>query len=142
MSQEEFQRQVLTKLTVLRVVQQQQGHLIGALVSRFARQNMEAQARNTPLITQPFQDYDDLKRFDATLNGTRKEAFIRELAAKGCANPAACTKRILQYLMTDLLAFHFSWQGRKGKCSFSQMQQPACITCNYLVFTYGHFTIS
>ncbi|XP_037523874.1 uncharacterized protein LOC119401263 isoform X2 [Rhipicephalus sanguineus] len=129
MSQEEFQRQVLTQLAGLRVVQQQQGQLLGDLVTRFARRNMEAQANSEPLVAMPFDDYGTLKQFDCTLTGTRKEVFIRELAVKGGANPAACTKRMLRYVMTDHLACQFSWQGRKGKLSFCQMQLPSCITC-------------
>ncbi|KAH7940110.1 hypothetical protein HPB52_021859 [Rhipicephalus sanguineus] len=128
-SQPKFQRQVLTQLAGLRVVQQQQGQLLGDLVTRFARRNMEAQANSEPLVAMPFDDYGTLKQFDCTLTGTRKEVFIRELAVKGGANPAACTKRMLRYVMTDHLACQFSWQGRKGKLSFCQMQLPSCITC-------------
>ncbi|KAH7968482.1 hypothetical protein HPB52_008930 [Rhipicephalus sanguineus] len=54
---------------------------------------------------------------------------IRELAVKGGANPAACTKSMLRYVMTDHLTCQFSWQGRKRKLSFCQMRLPSCITC-------------
>ncbi|XP_037558107.1 uncharacterized protein LOC119435267 [Dermacentor silvarum] len=129
MPQEEFQHQVLMKLSVLRVVQQQQGELLNALVSRFARGNMQSQAAKEPLISEPFDDYESLKRFDETLTGSRREDFIQELANKGGANPTTCTKRILRHVMTDFLGCQFSWQGRKGKHSFSQMKLSSCITC-------------
>ncbi|KAL1440349.1 hypothetical protein MTO96_001176 [Rhipicephalus appendiculatus] len=77
-SQPEFQRQIWTTLAVLRVVQQQQGQLIGEVASRFAKRHMEANA-DEPLIAEPFDDYDALQQFDSTLVGTRKEVFVSDL---------------------------------------------------------------
>ncbi|KAL1441853.1 hypothetical protein MTO96_008244 [Rhipicephalus appendiculatus] len=102
---EEFQHEVLLKLTVLRMVQKQHGELLHGLIGRL-RSN--AAKGNPALVSSPFSEYESLKQFDDKLTGQMKDIFVEELANKGGINAAACTKRILCYLLCDNLAAEFS----------------------------------
>lgn len=71
----EFQYQVLTRLTLLRMVQQQHGELLMSLTERMSRRHQPSKEPAVP--RSPFRDYESLKRFDTTLTGPKKEALVR-----------------------------------------------------------------
>ncbi|XP_075740094.1 uncharacterized protein LOC119162323 [Rhipicephalus microplus] len=106
------------------MVQKQHGELLHGLIGRF-RSN--AAKGNAPLVSSPFSEYESLKLFDDKLTGQMKDTLVEELANKGGSNAAACTKRILSYLLCDNLAAQFSWFGKKGKHQFSQLRLASCI---------------
>ncbi|CAN7974709.1 unnamed protein product, partial [Ixodes persulcatus] len=62
---EEFQREILTRLTVLRIVQQQQGELLRALTVRQTRGELVENLQL--LVSSPFDDVSSLKTFDSTI---------------------------------------------------------------------------
>ncbi|XP_077550914.1 uncharacterized protein LOC144164277 isoform X2 [Haemaphysalis longicornis] len=125
LSPEEFQYQVLTRLTLLRMVQQQHGELLMSLTERMSRRHQPSKEPAMP--RSPFRDYESLKRFDTTLTGPKKEALIEELSSQGGSTAAVCARRLLKLLLADSLAMEFSWFGKKGKHSFSQLRLAPCI---------------
>lgn len=72
----EFQYQVLTRLTVLRMVQQQHGDLITAFTTRYSRDKLQRLQEEEPVMKGPFNSYDELKHFDAKLSGSTRERFV------------------------------------------------------------------
>ncbi|XP_049270520.1 uncharacterized protein LOC119389874 [Rhipicephalus sanguineus] len=106
------------------MAQKQHGELIHGLIGRL-RSN--AAKGNAPLVSSPFSEYESLKQFDNKLTGQMKDVLVEELANKGGINAAACTKRILCYLLCDNLAAEFSWLGKKGKRRFSELRLASCI---------------
>ncbi|XP_037561639.2 uncharacterized protein LOC119440843 [Dermacentor silvarum] len=120
----EFQREVLTRLSVLRIVQQQQGELLTALTTRCTVK----QSDNAPqVVVGQFDSYDELKKFDQTLTGPVKEAVVQQLANIGGPSPESCTRRVLRSVLSDKLASTFSWHGRKGKNAFDCLLLSKCI---------------
>ncbi|KAH8032709.1 hypothetical protein HPB51_001407 [Rhipicephalus microplus] len=72
LTQEEFQHEVLVRLTALRMVQKQHGELLHGLIGRF-RSN--AAKENAPLVSSPFSEYESLKLFDDKLTGQMKDTL-------------------------------------------------------------------
>ncbi|XP_049518800.1 uncharacterized protein LOC119440276 [Dermacentor silvarum] len=73
----------------------------------------------TDLLEKPFCDITEFELFDQELseNAAMKSKLMRELAALGGRNVSLSTRRILEALMTQEVAVHYSWLGQKGKKS-------------------------
>ncbi|XP_064463677.1 uncharacterized protein LOC135374675 [Ornithodoros turicata] len=122
---QEFQKQVLRLLYILRHRQQQHGDMLQELCSRnaFPEQVLLPPA----LIRAPFGSVAQLEEFNSQMNDTRKEQLVRELAELGGTEFGAATRTALQYIMTDFVACEYSWKGQKGKRKFCILCFPAII---------------
>lgn len=119
----DFQRQVLRRLEVIQLLQQQQGEQL-AILTQQSRRDAPIAAR---LVSGPFHTMEELRAFDSSLVGDTKQAFVNELSQIGGDHVLKATRRILVYLMADELAAKFSWLGRKGKTNFSKFTMASCI---------------
>ncbi|XP_064482990.1 uncharacterized protein LOC135395832, partial [Ornithodoros turicata] len=119
---QEFQLQVLRNLNVLRLALQQQSDLLSQLTPA---SNGVVEAAQ--VITKPFNDAEDLDRFESRLTPSIEKQLVQELAILGGATPKAAVRRILAYIMTDELGQQYSWEGRKGKKIFKDLRLPSII---------------
>ncbi|KAL1436886.1 hypothetical protein MTO96_049282 [Rhipicephalus appendiculatus] len=122
--EEEFQREVLTRLSVLRIVQQQHGELLTALTTRHTMKDTD---KGPAVIVGRFDNHDELQKFDQTLTGSVREALIQQLATIGGPNPESSARRVLRTVLSDKLAAKFSWNGRKGKDAFESLNLSKCV---------------
>ncbi|XP_064463675.1 uncharacterized protein LOC135374669 [Ornithodoros turicata] len=121
----EFQHEVLTRLTALRMVLQQQSELLTALSMKCTKDSVILEEGS--VFKDQFDDIAALQRFDASLTEATKGSLVRYLSSIGGVSPESCTRRILRTLMSDRVAAEFSWQGKKGKHSFCNLNVSRCI---------------
>ncbi|XP_064487635.1 uncharacterized protein LOC135399824 [Ornithodoros turicata] len=114
-----FSIEVLTRLTVLRMVLQQQSELLTALSMKCTNDSVILEEGS--VFKDQFDDIAALQRFDVSLTEATKGSLVRYLSSIGGVSPESCTRRILRTLMSDRVAAEFSWQGKKGKHSFCNL---------------------
>ncbi|KAL1474394.1 hypothetical protein MTO96_038010 [Rhipicephalus appendiculatus] len=118
----EFQCQVLRTLNIIKLTVQQ---IASTMDSSLA--STRTASTPAPLVSGPFEEVDDLMKFEASLTQENAEVLINELMQLGGRNPNVAVKRMLIYLMSDKVATQFSWHGKKGKRKFLDLK-----LCQYL----------
>ncbi|XP_064468828.1 uncharacterized protein LOC135383181 [Ornithodoros turicata] len=120
---EEFQRQAMRLLHMMRLTQLQHGEVLEELCSRHTRILEHCPS----MIQAPFTTTEDLEAFDSTLNESKTAQLIDELCRLGGNDVGHATRNILCYILTDSLAEQYSWIGQKGKRKFAVLKFPSII---------------
>ncbi|XP_077534392.1 uncharacterized protein LOC144146306 [Haemaphysalis longicornis] len=111
----EFQRRVLTSLSIIRHTQME---ILESLHGLTTKNNGNVGPPTEPVMVGPLGSVEAVLAFDETLTGGYREALIAELAFFGGKAIPASVKAMMPRLLTDGVAQQFSMEGRKGKERF------------------------
>ncbi|XP_064465436.1 uncharacterized protein LOC135376945 isoform X2 [Ornithodoros turicata] len=110
--QNEFQKQVLRQLHIIRLMIEQQQDVLNNLPAI-----QKECVAPCAVLQEPIDNLEDFKHFDETVEEVKGQ-LLSELKGLGGKNVTIATKKILTYIMTDNVAQHYSWVGNKGKEKF------------------------
>ncbi|XP_077527637.1 uncharacterized protein LOC144139012 [Haemaphysalis longicornis] len=111
----EFQRRVLTSLSIIRHTQME---ILESLHGLATKNNGNVDPPTEPVMAGPLGSVEAVLAFDETLAGGYREALVAELASFGGKAIPASVKAMMPHLLTDGVAQQFSMEGRKGKERF------------------------
>ncbi|XP_064463346.1 uncharacterized protein LOC135374291 isoform X2 [Ornithodoros turicata] len=121
---EDYGKQVLRLLQIIRLTQQEHGEVLQELTRQ--RLNYDVSG-SSPLVPFPFPSSEALEEFNSSLNEDLETQLVQELAQLGGNDVRSTTRKILEYLLTDSAASEFSWLGQKGKKKFGLLKLPQII---------------
>ncbi|XP_064467205.1 uncharacterized protein LOC135378195 [Ornithodoros turicata] len=120
---EEYQRQTLRLLHMMRLTLMQHGELLQDLCSH----RIDIHEARPALVQEPFVCSQALEEFSNSLNNSKTAQLVDELSHLGGNDVGQATRNMLCYLLTDSVASEYSWLGQKGKKKFPTLKLPGII---------------
>ncbi|XP_049272379.1 uncharacterized protein LOC119395558 [Rhipicephalus sanguineus] len=119
LSSADFQKRILTTMSIIRHTQTETIDMLSTLMITSEK---PAESCMPDVLAEPLESVEAVKAFDASLTDEKREALIVEMTTFGARTLNVTVKTMLNHLMNDVAAMHFSMHGRKGKERFRDLQ--------------------
>ncbi|XP_064467202.1 uncharacterized protein LOC135378193 isoform X2 [Ornithodoros turicata] len=119
---EEFQKQVLRLLHVVRFTLQQHSDVLQAICNQGVN-NAVAQTAPNFLVKAAFTTSEALEEFSKSLNEERQAQLVDKLSHRGGTDVRHATRSILSYLLTDT-GVQLAWTERKTEVQHAELPSP------------------
>nr|XP_037289873.1 uncharacterized protein LOC119184606 [Rhipicephalus microplus] len=120
--QQEFQRRVLTHLSILRHNQAEMLEMLAANQQKRCDSEMEMLRQPEPSLQSPLRNVQEVLDFNESLTEATTEALVRDLMSYGSRTLNLTVKGMMAYIMSNQAACEFSMDGRKGKLKFRELK--------------------
>ncbi|KAL1446263.1 hypothetical protein MTO96_044634, partial [Rhipicephalus appendiculatus] len=119
----DFNKQVIRLLQTILIRIDHQSTVLDTISARLCSGIVEIQEE---LLKEQFSNVKEFEKFNENLSKSTqlRSTLIKELSSLGGYNASSATRRFLEAIMTQEVAVHYSWLGRKGKRAFSTL--PIC----------------